>query len=177
MITSKAARTERLVARLLVIGVFALLLGTLAAPASAFDRRDAVVLANQFIDRCFAEGGEPIIISTGDPNTIWVACRNGSTLEVCHFWPKTYCERSSILLPNDHGTHGQIPTDAGALDGGRAPQTEGAVASPIGNGELTTRAAKHGDQSHAASHNDQSQGRKGRKHTSHKHKAHAHGKR
>lgn len=165
-----AARMRCWMTRIFAMGALLLLLGTVAAaPARAYDRDDAVVAANNYIDHCFADGGEPIVVEdTADSIVVSCLAKDG-TWQGCGFWPALNC-----FLPNDHGTHGGLPTGGSVLDSGGATRPQDGIAAPVnGNGTLATRAETrdHVRSRRAAKDHDRTQD-----HQAH-HRQHRHGKR
>ncbi len=154
-------------ARIAAAGILTLLLSLVAVPStSAYDRQNAVLLANNMIERCFNDGGEPDVTASED--TIFVYCRmpKGQPVgDLCDFWPgPPKCQ----LLPDLGDARGEIPTDNGTLNGG-ATQPAGTILAPDlgnGNGSLSARSAQQDDE-------------RRRDHKSRKHKGHdrRHGKR
>lgn len=136
------------VARIAAAGIVTLLFSLVVAPAaSAYERADAVVLANNMIERCVKEGGEPDGI--GSENTITVYCKmpEGQPAgDLCDFWPgppKCY------LLPNLGDARGELPTDGGALNGGDATLPSGTTRTPeSAHGSRSVRSAKQDDEKH-----------------------------
>lgn len=73
VVTNLTAPVGRRIGRIAAVGAVALVLaGTMAAPAEAMRRRDAVGGANMAIGYCFNGGGDPNSYEYG--GTIYVSC-------------------------------------------------------------------------------------------------------
>jgi hypothetical protein len=83
VVTNFTAPTRRRVVQMAAVGAVALVLaGTVASPAEAMRRRDAVEDANNAVGMCFNGGGNPDSYEYG--STVYVSCsyENGSVVTV-----------------------------------------------------------------------------------------------
>jgi len=103
MKTTTAARVRRLIGRMAGVALVALILGGLAAtPAGAETRKETAAKANDMIDRCFANGGDPEVIDAGKEIKVECHYHDGSGTFYCSFLPNdTYCaSHSERVLPD-----------------------------------------------------------------------------
>jgi hypothetical protein len=135
-------RLKRIVGQVAVVGALALLLSGLAAPlASAQTRQEAVDQANGFIDWCYANGGDPIVVGAGTDaeSSVVVVCKfsDGSSF-VCSFYPNASCHQYPPLvrppksIGDELGGGGGSLSDGGAMNGQAAESLpKGGVSVPV----------------------------------------------
>ena len=115
--------------------------------SSAYDRSNAVTLANNMIERCVREGGEPDGISSEQTVLVYCKMPKGEKAgDLCEFWPGP---PTCYLLPDLRDDRGELLSDGGTLHAGDATRpAETTQISESANGNQSIRSAQHGDEKH-----------------------------